>query len=448
MQRRTSTYVLGTCTIAALSVAAAFTLPVPNARESVMAAISFAALGFLAQALGHAIGKEATGNISFIPYLAIALLSPDVVAVIAVTASVAIVEVNARRDWVKGVFNVAQYALSISLAIIAYRLSGGISFLDAPKTFSEFAALPPRSFLLSAVLMLVFLVVNNSAVSGVIAISERRTFSEVWRRTALRAAGYDVLSLPFVVMFVGSYCLAGPTGAFVLAAPMLAVRQLYKTNWQLQQANQDLLELMVAAIEARDPYTSGHSRRVSRYATIIAGAIGCRQREVAVVTTAALLHDVGKIHESFAAILQKPGKLTPEEWAVMETHAARGADLISKVSHLQHIVPYVMHHHENWDGTGYPAKLRGDAIPLVSRIIMIADTIDAMTTDRPYRAALSEAEVRREIMRCSGSQFDPAICDRLLASPRFLEIFAAVDPPRSRVSLTRMPHLSESRASA
>ena len=448
MQRRTTTYVLGTCAIAALSVTAAAMLPVTNTRDSMLAAVSFAALGFLAQALGHAIGKEATGNISFIPYLAIALLSPDIIAVSAVTVSVAIVEVNAKRAWMKGVFNVAQYALAISLAIVVYRIAGGIPFLNAPKTFSEFAALPLSSFLLSSVLMLVFLIVNNSAVSGVIAISERRSFSEVWRRTAWRVAGYDALSLPFVVMFVGAYCLAGPTGAFVLAAPMLAVRQLYKTNWQLQRANQDLLELMVAAIEARDPYTSGHSRRVSRYATIIASAIGLKPRDVEVVTTAALLHDVGKIHEAFAVILQKPGKLTAEEWAIMETHAARGADLVSKVSHLQHIVPYIMHHHENWDGSGYPGKLRGDAIPLVSRIIMIADTIDAMTTDRPYRAALTEVEVRREIMRCSGSQFDPAICDGLLASPRFPEIFAEVEPARSRINRTPLQSLSESRASA
>jgi len=448
MQRRTSVYVFGTCALAALSILAASTLSVLNPRESVLAAVSFAALGFLAQALGHAIGKEATGNISFIPYLAIALLSPDIVAVAAVTASVAIVELNARREWIKGVFNVAQYALSIGLAVIAYRLSGGIPFLDAPTTFSEFIALSPASFLPSGVLMVVFLVVNNSAVSGVIAISERRAFSEIWRRTALRAAGYDALSLPFVVMLVGSYCLAGPTGAFVLAAPMLAVRQLYKTNWQLQRANQDLLELMVAAIEARDPYTSGHSRRVSRYATIIANAVGMRQREVATVTTAALLHDVGKIHEAFAAILQKPGKLTPDEWAIMETHAARGAELVAKVSHLQHIVPFIMHHHENWDGSGYPAKLRGEAIPLVSRVIMIADTIDAMTTDRPYRAALGEADVRREIMKCSGSQFDPAICDALLASPRFLEIFEAVEPQRSHLAISRVPQPVASRASA
>lgn len=107
----------------------------------------------------------------------------------------------------------------------------------------------------------------------------------------------------------------------------------------------------------------------------------------------------------------------------MELHPIKSAELVAKISELQDIVPAVRHHHENWDGTGYPDRLKGKEIPLESRIIMFADTIDAMTTDRPYRKALGEAEVRAELQKWRGSQFDPEICDALLSSPKFARLF-------------------------
>src|SRR5690606_41660855 len=129
------------------------------------------------------------------------------------------------------------------------------------------------------------------------------------------------------------------------------------------------------------------------------------------------------------------------ERRIMETHPIKSAELISHVSHLHDIVEPVRHHHENWDGTGYPDGLKGEAIPLASRIIMLADTIDAMTTDRPYRAALGEAEVRRELIRWQGVQFDPGICEKLVASPEFLAIFSQIPErdPKTSVRLVKDP---------
>jgi HD-GYP domain-containing protein (c-di-GMP phosphodiesterase class II) len=133
----------------------------------------------------------------------------------------------------------------------------------------------------------------------------------------------------------------------------------------------------------------------------------------------------------------KPGRLTPEERAIMEMHPVKSAELVAKISELQDIVPAVRHHHENWDGTGYPDRLKGREIPLASRIIMFADTIDAMTTDRPYRKALGEAEVRAELEKFRGAQFDPDICDALLQSPDFSRLFDLSDADRV-LSLTQI----------
>jgi HD-GYP domain-containing protein (c-di-GMP phosphodiesterase class II) len=123
---------------------------------------------------------------------------------------------------------------------------------------------------------------------------------------------------------------------------------------------------------------------------------------------------VGKIDEAFAPILAKEGRLTPEEWETMKRHPIRSAELVGLLSSLKDVVPAVRNHHENWDGTGYPDGLKGTAIPQASRIIMFADTLDAMTTDRPYRKALSMEEAKAEIIKFRGRQFDPDICDRIV----------------------------------
>jgi HD-GYP domain-containing protein (c-di-GMP phosphodiesterase class II) len=142
---------------------------------------------------------------------------------------------------------------------------------------------------------------------------------------------------------------------------------------------------------------------------------------------AALLHDVGKIHEEFAPILRKPGRLTAEEFDVMKSHSARGAVLVSKVSHFEDLVPMIEAHHESWDGRGYPNQIAGQDIPRGARIIALADTIDAMTTSRPYRAAMTDEDVRLEIEREAGRQFDPIIVRKLLVDANWREVCREID---------------------
>ena len=199
-------------------------------------------------------------------------------------------------------------------------------------------------------------------------------------------------------------------------------------NLELAQTNRELLELMVKSIEARDPYTSGHSRRVKDHAIHIARLIGLSSPEVEQIGTAALLHDVGKIFDKYAPILAKEDRLSAEEWAIIKEHPEDGANLIATMTTLRKLIPAIRHHHENWDGSGYPDGLRGSDIPLASRVIMFADTFDAMTTDRPYRNALGEELVRAELVRCRGRQFDPEITDQLLANNFWTTLF----PPAKR----------------
>ncbi len=395
--------------VALLSVAAFLlvVLVTPGLSDGqVTAALFFTVLIVLARALPYTLARGAKGSITFFPAIGLAAICPSWIAVLSIVAAEFIWEIALRRGSLKLVFNVAQHSLTVALSILIFSAFGGISLLSA----DGYQIVP------FALLFATYFATNSLLVSSVVATAERLDVLTVWRNNTKGSTAYDILSLPFVFLFAQSYVVVGFVGPALLAIPLLGVRELYRTNEQLQEINRELLELMVAAIEARDPYTSGHSRRVAQNAAIIGRSLGMSPRTVERLHTAALLHDVGKIHEEYAAILQKPGKLTEDERLIMETHPQRSADLISRVSQLKDVIEPIRHHHENWDGSGYPDGRRGLDIPIMSRIIMIADTIDAMMTDRPYRKALSGEQVTNELLRLSGKQFDPTICERLLNS--------------------------------
>jgi hypothetical protein len=386
------------------------------------AALWLSGLGILAEMMAFSLPSGAGGAIAFIPFLALVLIAPHWTSAVAVAVSYVLAEALRRKPLLKGLFNVAQMSLAIALGTLTYLAAGGGSVLAInPDSFRSSVAHLAVPFLL---LTITFFSVNTFAVSGAIAVSQGKSLSTVWRKNTLHSLAYDILAAPVVFLLAWTFARTGALGAICLSIPLFGVRQLYSTTAKLEQVTQELLQLMVKAIEARDPYTSGHSRRVAHYSKIIARAIGLHSRRVDRVGTAALLHDVGKIDEIYAPILRKPDKLTAGEWAIMQTHPIRSAELVANVTHLRDLISPLRHHHENWDGTGYPDGLSGEAIPLESRIIMFADTIDAMTTDRPYRQARGEADVRSEFIRQRGKQFDPEICDRLLASPLWSLLFA------------------------
>jgi putative nucleotidyltransferase with HDIG domain len=169
---------------------------------------------------------------------------------------------------------------------------------------------------------------------------------------------------------------------------------------------------------------------VSLLASLIARECGLGSKLCEQIRTAALLHDVGKIYEEYAPLLRKEGKLDPTEKALMQTHSLRSAELAATNSAFRGvIVDMIRHHHENFDGTGYPVGLVGKAIPVGARIIMIADTMDAMTTDRPYRKALTFERVRQELGKFSGKQFDPSLVDLTLASDSIRDVIVRRTEP-------------------
>jgi response regulator RpfG family c-di-GMP phosphodiesterase len=203
--------------------------------------------------------------------------------------------------------------------------------------------------------------------------------------------------------------------------------EVQRQNGQLREINlrledmvkartQALLEGLIAALDYRDAETQWHSRRVSLYARRLAIQLGIGEPELTVIEHGALLHDIGKIGVRDRVLL-KPGPLTPEEWSEMKRHPDLGWALLQRVDYLRPASSIVLQHQEKWDGTGYPKKLKGDAIVIGARIFHVVDTLDAITSDRPYRKARAFDDARKEIERCTGSQFDPRVVEAFLAVP-------------------------------
>jgi len=244
---------------------------------------------------------------------------------------------------------------------------------------------------------------------------------------ALRNGAYDFLLKPFE----RDQLLASVRRALE-SRRLKMENRVYQTNLEglvaertqkLKKAIQDLvrsydftLEALGGALDMKDAETEGHSRRVTAFTIAIAKSMGLAQDQISMIARGAFLHDLGKMAIP-DAILRKPGKLTADETASMREHCYRGYQILKRIPFLTEPAQIVYSHQECYDGSGYPRGLKGEEIPLGARIFAVADTLDAITSDRPYRAAQSVTAARAEINRCSGTQFDPDVVKAFLAMP-------------------------------
>ena len=308
-----------------------------------------------------------------------------------------------QRPWrgtLRGAFNSAQtaiYAGAASSAYVGVRHAGGGG---AP------------AMLLSAIAgAAVAITLNTTLVSGVMALERRRSVIAVFRDVAWLA----VANLPFslIALLVAIlYKEGGPAAAVFILAPLYVLRSARRGKIELDAAQERTLRAFVRAVELKDPYTSRHSERVAEIAVELHVALGARENSLERRYYGALLHDIGKIAVS-GRILAKVGRLTPEEYEVVQRHPGTGAFVVGGVSFLADVVPEILHHHERIDGTGYPCRLSGDAIPFAARVLAVADTFEALTSDRPYRRGLTTGMALAELRRSAGSQLDPEVVEAL-----------------------------------
>ena len=412
-----------------------------------------------------------TGSLVFVFHLAAGLVLGGFWGALTAGLVKAISQLQERSPAVKFVFNVSERVISVGLAFIVYSSIGGkhppdILLANGMNNVNVWPALQQVGMFLAAAV--VYFVVNSGAVNAVVALASGRPILSTWRTNTVWVFGYDIAASSLALLVAKAFLVAIASPGLERLLPVVVVgflafiRHIYsKLNtvqnlfWELDSAYEQLelnvreqLAMMVKAIEARDPYTSGHSRRVCGLSRAIAIDLGLSPEQIEEIENAALLHDVGKIHAEFAPLLMKEGKLTDEEWKVMKTHSAKSAELVSLFSRFQgYVVACVRHHHERWDGRGYPDGVAGDAIPLGARIITIADTIDAMTTNRPYRNALPIEVVLSELNKGRSTQFDESLVEltvnsvtvrRLISDPSSIPEYLPSPKIRSRADAARL----------
>jgi len=421
MKRRILIYVIAVCGVAALAASLLDWGDV--VRLDADSWVGFAAmvvLAILAERLTMttALGSAVTHSVGFLPVLATVVLFGSGAAVILLGTTVFVTEfLMLRRPAIKATFNVGQYVLAGSVAGVVYNQLGGQA-----AAFEGFGTGAPFEVSWIAVIAfgLVYMLLNQVLVAKVIALSSGGEFLPIWRQAVGKGGSnfvFDALISPVAVAIALLGMEFGVVGLLVATLPLLAIRGSYLTAYRLEQANHDLLSALVKAIETRDPYTSGHSVRVANLARLTAKALGLGQKAVDEIEQSALLHDVGKIDAVYSEILRKPDGLTDAERDIIESHVTKGVALLETMSSVSgSVIKNVLHHHERWDGRGYPYELAGHDIPLGARIIGVCDAVDAMLSDRPYRKALSISTVRDELTRYSGIQFDPTVVRALVRS--------------------------------
>jgi diguanylate cyclase (GGDEF)-like protein/putative nucleotidyltransferase with HDIG domain len=288
----------------------------------------------------------------------------------------------------------------------------------------------PIQVVASALAGLLVFLITSCFVSAGIYLNFRAPFRQLWRDQFGWLAPYYLGMGLIAYSLVFSYRESGILGTIVILVPMIllrtsqkqfidrtksAVNELKDKNETLEQhfgeidrLNDGLLDTLAEVIDLRDPYVLGHSRQVTRYAVAIARELRLDADQVEIIHKASLMHDLGKLGIQ-ADLLAKPSSLTREEFEQIKLHVTVGANLLQKSKALESLISIVLHHHEHYDGMGYPDGLKAADIPLEARIVCLADSVDAMATSRPYRKAMSFEEIMAEVTRCSGSHFDPEV---------------------------------------
>lgn len=393
------------------------------------------ALALAAELFQISVYDDNSMSVSLAPLFAAALLA-GLPGVVASSAAIALADQLRQRRPVRDLYKVAFNWGTHTIAGIApvLALAG-----DPIQLHLEPIVLLA---LFVAAAGLVYYAVDTLLISAAISLAKRASLAAIWRaQFRWMAVHYLVLSMMGLFLSV-AYASLGLLGIFVFLLPVAmiryaqcqyvartqsSVRELRRMNHELTQANheitlanqairllnEELLETLARFFDARDPYSGGHAAKVADYATAIAIELGMSADRQKIIRQAGLLHDIGKIAIS-EQVLFKTSRLTEAEYEYIKTHTTIGAALLEQSQGLQHLAPFVRHHHERWDGRGYPDRLAGEAIPFEARILNVCDSVEAMASDRPYHIGMPLDQILVEVRRCAGTQFDPVIAEAFI----------------------------------
>lgn len=402
------TYMTLTILVAVVVIAAAL---VAFPIHDVTAVVVLGVLLFLAETMAFQLPLSGSVSLGFaMGFAAMLYDGPAAACVVALLGSISFQDIKTRRPLQAQLFNSAQLALSVLGSATAYTLLGGRPFAWTPSL----EVLGASDLAAAAAAAIVFFIANILLVGTATALQSNMRLLSVLKEQSFAAYLVSLMMVALLGLVLAQLMhVAGWAAVLLLVAPFAIARQTFRVYLELSAAYADTVRSLVRAIEAKDPYTRGHSERVAKFARILAERMGANKSNADAIEIAALLHDVGKIGIS-EATLSKVGRLTEDEVAAIREHPSKSMVVLSEVEFLAEMVPIVHAHHERIDGTGYPRGLRGDEIPYEARLLAVADTYDAMTSDRPYRAALSDDEAISELQSAAGTQLDSHVVAAML----------------------------------
>ncbi|MDQ7095602.1 HD-GYP domain-containing protein [Desulfosporosinus sp. PR] len=370
-------------------------------RTILVGLLIFGILAIISESMPVALPKGGYVTVSYAVFISAGVLFPLGVSlsVVALGGLLVFGKVVAGEPIFKRIFNASQFVLSLALSYSIIGFTRGRVFqLDLYWITIYFAV------------ALIYMITNMSIVTIALGTMQRKSPWSIWVSNIKWAVPNFMALAPLGLLMALIYNNYGPAGLLLLFVPLLLSRHAFQLYVDMRENYLNTVEALVQALEAKDTYTSGHSARVGKLAVAIAEGLEMSEDKIEFLKYAAVLHDVGKIGVS-ESILNKEGKLMDPEWKIIRSHPVMGQTIIKNIKFLFDIGQIVRHHHERYDGNGYPDRISREEIPLEARIIAVADTYDAITSNRSYRQSKTHEEAVKELKRVAGSQLDPELVE-------------------------------------
>jgi putative nucleotidyltransferase with HDIG domain len=365
----------------------------------------FTVLSLIAEAMPVRLPRgEGSVSIGFVfIYASILIYGPGAGAWVAALGTISKKEIQGEISLEKMLFNRAQLAICAGLAGVTYVLTGGVvgQVLIPGNIIAYFASAG------------VYMLLNITIMVGIMALVQKVSFFGMWA-VNFRWLTLNYLALgPLGVLISSVYGSIGILGVLAFMLPLMFARHSFQRYIDMQDVYLSTVAALATSIDAKDPYTKGHSERVNHYSVQMARELRLPEEQVDMLRYMSLMHDIGKIGIR-DNVLNKPGKLTDEEYEEIKKHPEVGYKIVSEIKFISKGADIVRHHHEHYDGRGYPQGLSGESIPLGARIVAVADAFDAMTTERPYKNAMPKEKAIEELRRCAGTQFDERVVEAFI----------------------------------
>lgn len=396
---------IGVITVSSITLFIYLTPSLPSFSNIWLAILFFVTISIFAEFIPVDLPVGGVISIGFpIDFVLILVYGPALAMLITALGALIGEIIEKKVSWYKIIFNTSQYALTAGIAGIAYQQAGGV--VGAQNIF--------KFILPATICALTYCIVNITFFVMVVSFAQNVRIKKIWRTSIKEMIPSYIAEAPMGFLMAIVYTEVGIVGILLFFLPLLLARRSFELYTKMRKVYLDTIRALAAAIDAKDPYTKGHSERVSEMSVVLAQELNLSDNDIENIEYTALLHDIGKIGID-DSILGKKSSLTDQEFDKIKEHTIMGANIIQPVDFLKNSYRAIYHHHERYNGEGYPDGIKSEDIPILARIIAVADAYDAMSSDRPYRKKLSKDKILKELKDQSGKQFDPEIVKALIS---------------------------------